>query len=175
MFILFVSDCSSPSIELIPGESIISFPLQFRRDEDFYISSTIELNCNKSFVMQTQWTIFNCSPWNCSNPYRVDPNTVILTGSELYLPSLTLPIGLYALQLTVRTNVSSNLTISKSVHVRILRSGIVVNLVPSGISLISRGEAEDLQLNPGLYSLDLDEEQFNTSVNEFPLHSLIVD
>ena len=159
--ILSFLDCSFPSLILIPRSSNISFPLQFRRDQDFWLSSRIELNCNKSFSLEMQWTISNGS-----NDVMIDPNVVILTTSELFIPSRTLSFGLYQLTLTLTLNISSNLTtLSQSAFVRINPSGITINLVPLGTSLISRGSKDDLQLNPGLYSVDLDQEQFNASVN----------
>lgn len=101
----------------------------------------------------------------------VDPSVVLLTTSELFIPSRTLPFGVYQLTLTMTLNVSSNVTrLSRSAYVRINPAGITANLVPLGTSLITRGEEEDLQLNPGLYSVDLDEDQFNASVN--PSHFL---
>ena len=155
-----VVDCSSPSIILIPSSSNVSFPLQFRRDEDFFISSRIAFNCNESFHLQTEWTISNGS-----NSLLVDPNVVILSKSELFLPSRVLPFGVYQLILTVTINISSNLTrSSESAYVKINPAGITANLLPEGTSMISRGEGQDLLLNPGLYSVDLDEEQFNAEV-----------
>ena len=153
--------CSSLSIILIPSSSNLSFPLQFRRDQGFHISSRIEFNCNKSFQLQMQWNISNGS-----NLLMVDPSVITTTKSELFLPSRTLPFGTYQLTLTVTVNVSSNVTTtSKSAYVQINPAGTTANLVPLGTSLITRGEGQDLQLNPGLYSVDLDEEQFNASVN----------
>ena len=63
------SGCSSPSIVLIPSSSRLTSPLQFRRNQDFSISSLIELNCHLSSSINTQWTIHNCSQsssLNCS-------------------------------------------------------------------------------------------------------------
>jgi hypothetical protein len=93
-----------------------------------------------------------------------------MAKSELFVPSRTLSIGVYRLTLMVTRNVSSNVTTSvKSAYVRINPAGIVVNAVALGTSMITRGEQQDLQLNPGLYSVDLDENQFNASVNPPPV------
>ena len=155
-----VVDCFSPSLILIPSSSNLSFPLQFRRDEDFFISSTIELNCNQSFAFQMQWTISNGS-----NSFIVD-SSILTSSSELFLPSRTFPFGLYQLTLTMTWNHSSTPTrLSRSISVQINPAGITANLLPLGTSLITRGEEQDLQLNPGLYSVDGDEQQFNAEVN----------
>ena len=107
-----------------------------------------------------------------SSSVVVDPSVVSLTTSELFVRSRTLPFGIYRLTLTVTLNVSSNVTTSsKSAFVQINPSGITANLVPLGTSMITLGEEQDLHLNPGLYFVDLDEDQFNASVNP-PLVSL---
>jgi hypothetical protein len=158
--------CFPPKVILIPSTSNVSFPIQFRRNQDFYISSNVELSCNGSLNTDMKWKISNCSNPNCSSQILVDA-TVITTGSELYIPAQTLPFGVYQLKLTVTMSVSSSLTSSKSVYARITPSGITANLVPLGTSMITSGSDQNLNLNPGLNSVDLDGNQFNASVNDF--------
>ena len=156
-----IVDRSAPSLILIPSSSSGSFSLQFRPDEDFWISSTIELTWNQSDRIGMQRTISNAS-----NSFLFVDASIPTRTSDLFLPSRILPCGIYRLSLMVMLNTSSNTTrLSKSVYVQINPAATTVNLVPLGTSLISRGEGQDLQLNPGLYSIDLDEEQFNPSVN----------
>jgi hypothetical protein len=69
------------------------------------------------------------------------------------------------LKLTVTVGISSNLTSSKSVFIKIISSGIVLNLVEYGPSIISHGYKQDLELNPGKYSIDLDGYQLNPNVS----------
>ena len=168
-----LSACSSPQVTLIPSTSNFSFPLQFRRTQDFYISSTVELNCNVSIVIQFKWLISNCSNFNCSNAVQFDSTVITTTTNELYISARTLPFGLYEVELTATLGVSSNLRSSKSAYVRINPSGITANLVQLGTSMITSGADQDLHLNPGLHSLDLDEEQFNASVNHSRSYSLM--
>ena len=153
MLLLLRLVCSSPSLTVVPSSSSLCFPVQFRRDEAFLISSITDLNCNQSFQLGMKWTFCNGS-----NPVVVD-SSVFTQNSELFVPPRTFPFGVYQLTL----NVSSNVT--KSVHVQFNPSGITANLLPLRTSMITRGEEYDLHLNPGLYSLDLDEDQFNASVN----------
>ena len=56
-----------------------------------------------------------------------------------------------------------NVQVNQSAFVSIIPSGRMVNLVPLGTSMITQGSEQDLQLNPGLYSLDLDGDAFNGS------------
>ena len=60
--------------------------------------------------------------------------------------------------------ISASSSTSQSAIVRITPSGITTNLVPLRTSMIIRGSEQDLQLNSGLYSFDLDENQCNTYV-----------
>ena len=119
----------------------------------------IEVDCDQSFSLQRQWSISSCSLSNCLDVVALDPTLIITTTNELFIPSRTLPCGIYQLKLTVTMNIST----SESVFVRIIPSGLAVHLLPLGTSLISSGVEQDLQLNPGLYSLDFDEDQFNAS------------
>jgi hypothetical protein len=56
------------------------------------------------------------------------------------------------------------LTSSVSAYVKIIPSGVTVNLVPFGTSMIARGYQQDLVLDPGTYSVDPDTSSFNVSV-----------
>ena len=60
---------------------------------------------------------------------------------------------------------ASSLTSTASAFVKITPSGITANLVPYGTSLITRGHEQDLTLDPGRYSSDLDGNVFNASVS----------
>ena len=161
----FTLVCPPPVLTLIPSTSNLSFPLQFRRDQDFFLSSTIEVNCNVSRTITIKWTIKNCSTSTCLSSFPLDSTVISVTFADFYLPARTLPFGLYQLTLTVTLNVSSSPTSSKSAYVRITPSGITANLVPLGTSMITSGSKQDLQFNPGLYSVDLNEDQFNASVS----------
>jgi hypothetical protein len=149
---------------LIPSTSSLSSPMQFRRNQDFYISSNIELNCNNSLSTITKWTIYNCTTTNCLSQIDID-QTVSTTFSELYIPARTLPYGIYQLKLTVTMIVSSHITSSSSDYVKITPSGITANLVQYGTSMITRGHEQDLTLDPGTYSVDPDGYAFNATVS----------
>jgi hypothetical protein len=147
-------------VTLIPGTSSLLIPLEFDRSEDFYISSNIQLNCNNSLAITTQWIIKNCSS-NCSSQIQ----TIATTFSELYIPARSLSYGIYELKLTVTMINYPNLTSSSSVYVRITPSGITANLVQLGTPAITSGHEQDLTFDPGTYSIDLDEDTFNASVS----------
>jgi hypothetical protein len=99
----------------------------------------------------------------CASLSLVDPE---LFHAELFVPGQTFLLDFYELQLTVTRNVSSMVsTTTKSIFVQITPSGITANLVLFGTSMITSGANQDLQLNPGKHSLDLDAKKCNASVN----------
>jgi hypothetical protein len=153
-------------IILIPGTSTVSFPIQFQRNQDFYISSNIQFNCNASFSIITEWTINNCTSGTCLSRIQID-QTVSTTFSELYIPARTLPYGIYELKLTVTMITSSNLISSSSAYVRITSSGTEANLIQYGTSMITQGHGQDLLLDPGTFSVDSDGYSFNASVSHY--------
>ena len=114
--------------------------------------------------MKSDWIIRNCSTTSCSNRIQLN-STIVTTSSELYIPSQTLPYGLYQFQLTVTLPNSTWLNTSKSTYIQIIPSNIIVNAFSSKISMITMGNTQDLFLDPGNYSIDLDNNVFNTNVS----------
>ena len=158
------SACSRPSIVLIPGTTSLSAPLEFRRAQDFFITSRIEMDCNRSLSYTTIWTVHQCSS-SCSRQTLIDP-TVAQKFSEIYFPARTLFYGTYELKLTVTMSGLSKWISSASAYVKIMPSPAMVNLVPFGTSMIPHGYEYDLKFDPGRYSVDPDESSFNASVSE---------
>ncbi|CAF4148171.1 unnamed protein product, partial [Adineta steineri] len=153
--------CYAPTVTLIPAQSTLSSPMSYRRSQDFSISSMIQFNCNGSLSTTKKWTIKNCTSI-CS--FQIQLNDKISTTlNELYIPSRTLDYGIYELTLTVTMIESLNLKSSSSAYVRITATGITANLVQLGTSMITRGSQQDLQLNPGAYSVDPDQHSFDAS------------
>ena len=151
--------CRSPTITLIPSGSTLANPLQFRRSQDFYIVSFVELNCNDSSLITTQWTVKNTS-----RQISLDP-LIETTFSELFIPARKLPFGIFELELTVTMTKYPAVKSSSSVYVEITPSGITANLVQLGTSMITSGFEQDLKLDPGTYSVDPDEVTFDSTVS----------
>ncbi len=120
------------------------------------------MKCHQSLSKTTKWTIKNSTTTGFSE-IPMD-KTIISTNSELFIPANTLPYGIYQLTLTVSMIVDPSLTNSSSVYVQINPSGIIANLVPLGISVVTSGHEQDLKLDPGNFSMDPDGYPFNTSV-----------
>ncbi|CAF1529483.1 unnamed protein product, partial [Adineta steineri] len=154
--------CYSPTITLIPGQSSLSSPTSYRRSQDFSITSMTQFNCDGSLSTTKKWTIKNCTSTSCLFAIVLNEK-VMTTFSELYIPSRTLAYGVYQLTLTVTMIDSPNLKSSSSVYVRITATGITANLVQLGTSMITRGDQQDLLLDPGTFSVDPDENTFDAT------------
>jgi len=99
---------------------------------------------------------------------------LVKTSNEYFIPARSLSLGFYQIELMVTINATSMSTISqtRSIYLLITPSGIETNLVPLERSMITHGIGQDLRLNPGEYSIDLDEDYFNASVrNDFSIFS----
>ncbi|CAF1116536.1 unnamed protein product [Adineta ricciae] len=144
-----------PSIQLAPELSSTS---EYQRNEEIFLSSSVEFICNKPFLIYSKWTISNSS-----QELQFNAGVVETTYNDLYIPPNTLPVGLYQVKLTISTSISSTLTSHQSIYIQINPSGIILNLIPHGISMITHEYRRDLQLNPGKYSIDLDGNTFNAN------------
>ncbi|CAF1548236.1 unnamed protein product [Adineta ricciae] len=154
--------CFSPIITLIPSTSSLSLPLQYRRSQDFSISSSLQLNCSLSLSTTIKWIITNCTSTCSSSPIQL-PQTLITTSSELFIPGKTLVYGTYQFTLSVTMAASSHLSSSASAYVKIVPSSITPNLIQFGTSMITRGYQQQLTLDPGLFSADPDALTFNAT------------
>ena len=158
-------DCSAPNLQLSPPSAPLSSPLQFFRSEDFAISSTIFHRCNDSLTVNVQWTVYNCTNATMCSSSPIDVTAMINTRStEFYAPPTSLPLGLYRLIYTVQLTQRPQLVSTIQTSVRILRTAITVNLLPSGTSTMTRGQQQDIFFNPGQYSVDPDENAFDPTV-----------
>jgi hypothetical protein len=109
-----------------------------------------------------EWAIYKCDS-NCSVRIDID-KSLVNTLSEIFIPARTLAYGIYHLKLTVSMRISPKLTASADAYVRIIPSGITASLVQYGTAMITQSHQQDLILDPGSYSNDLDQTLFNTSV-----------
>ena len=162
--IFFCQVCVPPTITLISSSSQMQWPMKFRRDQDITIDSMTQLNCTRLFSTTTQWTITGCTS-NCSLPMNFDP-AVVSTNSRLDIPARALSSGVYQLDLTVTLNSLPNLTSTARTYIAIVPMAIRPNLVELGTLIISRGQQQNLLLNPGLHSRDSEDQPIFASVSE---------
>ena len=159
---LFVVACFAPILTLIPDGSSLLFPLKVRRSRSFYISSNVTLYCEQSLKTIVKWSIYKCGS-SCQSEIQVSVISSATTTAIL-IPAKTLPYGLYKFKLTVTMSIALDLLGSAEGYVRVIATGISANPVQFGTSMITRGYEQDLTLDPGRFSGDLDENIFNISV-----------
>jgi len=61
---------------------------------------------------------------------------------------------------------SPALTSSASAYVKVIPSDIMADLLQFGTQMITRGQQQDLTLDPGTFSVDPDAATFNASVSD---------
>ena len=63
-------------------------------------------------------------------------------------------------------NISTSLTSIVYAYVKITSSVIIAHLVQLGTLVITHGHQQNLTLNPGKYSVDPDQNEFNASISK---------
>lgn len=96
---------------------------------------------------------------------QLNASVVQTNTSELFIPATTLSYGTYELTLTVRMVLWPLLASSSSTYVKIVQSALSVNLVQLGTTMVTRGDQQNLILNPGSFSVDPDSDSFDASVS----------
>jgi len=112
-----------------------------------------------------QWSIYNCTP-NGSIELSTKNNNIEANTGEIFIPARMLIYGVYEFRITIRMSIDGRLVTIQSAFVRINPSGITANLVQFGTSSVTSGEEKDLILDPGVYSINPDENSFNASVSQ---------
>ena len=112
-----------------------------------------------------QWSIYNCTP-NGSIELSTKNNYIDANAGEIFIPARMLIYGVYEFRITIRMSIDGRLVTIQSAFVRINPSGITANLVQFGTSSVTSGEEKDLILDPGVYSINPDENSFNASVSQ---------
>ncbi|UJR16862.1 hypothetical protein I4U23_003760 [Adineta vaga] len=97
-------------------------------------------------------SIVSIVKFNCNQSFSMTTQWTVKTK--------TLSYGIYELNLTVTI---SGFSIPSSVYIEIISSDIVVNVFSLGTPMITSGYQQDLLLNPGAFSTNLDRTKFNAN------------
>ena len=148
-FSLFLDCRPLPTIEIYPSSSY----LKFMRNQNIYISSAITYNCTFSVLPSSVWKIFKSSN-----------QTFETSENDLFIPARTLSYGIYKVELTLVT--PDDLAIPAFVtYIEICQSNIFIHFFPFQAATITHHYTEDLILNPGEYSFQINEISFHKEVN----------
>ena len=88
-------------------------------------------------------------------------------SGELFIPPRMLDYGLYEIKLIVTMNNLTRLSAETKIYLNVVRSAVIVRLIPSAVSSVSHYYRQDLKLDPGAFSIDPDSDTFNTTVRPF--------
>lgn len=135
-------------------------PWKFRRNENLYISSEIEVACSQSVPIITEWTIVNYLNENELN------QSVEMSQPDLFIPAQTLSYGLYKVELTVAMMDDPSVNSSSVLYIEISRSTIDVSLIAFDTSMIRHDYRDDLVLDPGRFSFDRNGVMSNEEVGD---------
>ena len=123
----------------------------------------IYFECSLDFTDVKEWTVYRLN--NKSN--ENDPSSIELidissnptkSNSELVFRPNTLSYGIYKLYFknTILFNSNQQVHTDITQYIEIIPTGIQVMAFENGISEVSFGYQQDVELNPGLYSTDYD-------------------
>jgi len=152
-FSLFL-DCPMPTIEIYPSSSY----LKFTRNQNVYISLATTYNCTVSIIPRSIWKIFKSSNQTESTP------SFETSENDLFIPARTLSFGIYKVELTATTPVDPAKA-SFVTYIEICQSNIFIHFFPFQATTITHHYTEDLILNPGEYSFQINEISFHKEVN----------
>ena len=137
--------------------------MKFRQNQNIYITSNITFNCIESSFITTKWTILTCTPLCLDQTQFNQP--IDTTQTDLFILAQTLFHGIYQLTLTVTIIDFPTLTTSSSVYIEIVRSTMITNIISYNTLMITHDYQQNLFLNPGEFSFDVNAITFNKSVS----------
>ena len=154
-------ECRRPEIEILNRSSQFFQPSIILRSKRFSIIGNTKINCKLSIRNIRQWTLFFIRESNGDPIRQIDiASNPTSTFNELVVPSNSLIYGLYRFVYKVEMY-SNNVDLSAfqeevDHYVKIVPSGIVVQVFPGGMYKIRRGINQNIVLDPTFYSYDLD-------------------
>ena len=140
-----------------------SNPFQIKRSKLFSIIVNIYFECSLDFSDVKEWTVYKLNNKLNEN----DPSSIQLidlssnptkSNSELVFKPNTLSYGIYKLYFknTVTFNSNQQVYTQTTQYIKVIPTGIQVIAFENSLSEMSVGYQQDIELNPGLYSIDYD-------------------
>jgi hypothetical protein len=154
-------------VSILDSSSISSNPTVFKKNDLIQLTGQTTLNCSSSLLIQKEWTIFKVSTQIEQQIFLKDNPTI--NYADLVLQPQTLSYGLYRIVLAVKM---TNTVFSDSdfTYIRIIPSGLVLSSLKlsqpmfGGTIEITRGQNQQIQFDPFLFTYDIDSEAVITSL-----------
>ena len=99
----------------------------------------------------------------CSNVLQLD-QSIELSGKDLLIGAEILSSGVYKVELIVTMVDDPLLSSSAFTYIEITRSIVIINLISFNATKIEQNIEENLTLNPGEFSVQLDQSRINKNV-----------
>ena len=154
-------DCQRPGLSIIQQSVLYYEPSVFKRSDMISIVSNTQIRCSLSLLNIKKWRIFSIDSSSSQINSEVNLiNNPTVNFAELVIQENTLDYGTYKVVYQVQMvgqNQDLNAFQSLTEHfIKIVPSGLVINAFKDGEFEIRRGINQTIELNPGLYSNDLD-------------------
>ena len=153
------SACKTPILQIKDQAPDFFAPTVYHRSNLFsLLSNTTLYSCCKVLYNFKTWLVFNADPLTGKLLDQVNlSNNPTLNFSQIVIQPYTLNYGLYSFVYQVVMTGCPELFINQiQSFVQIVPSGFVVFTFPNGISEITRGLNQKINLNPVQYSYDID-------------------
>ena len=155
-------DCQRPGLSIIQQSVLYYEPSVFKRSDMISIVSNTQIRCSLSLLNIKKWRIFSIDSSTGQINSEVNLiNNPTVNFAELVIQENTLDYGTYKLvyqvQMVGQNNQDLSAFQSSTEHfIKIVSSGLVINAFKDGEFEIRRGINQTIELNPALYSNDLD-------------------
>lgn len=154
--------CDLPKLEIINNKANLFYsPVKIKKSKMFSIGTKTQINCNQSSTNYKEWFIFKMekSTGNILNIINLINNPTI-NYAELVIQPNTLEYGLYKFVYKVTMQFDLSFTSQVETYIEIVPSGIIVAALNGqtggGTYEITRGMNQSIELNPVMFSFDLD-------------------
>lgn len=154
-------DCNRPQVIIENRHSHFYQPLVIQRSKRFSIIANTRINCRLSLRNVRQWNLFLIRESNGDVIRQINiASNPTSSFSELVIPAKSLTYGLYRFVYKIEMVGNEidlrDFLVEMDNYVKIVPSGIVVQVFPGGMTKVRRGIDQSIILDPTFYSYDLD-------------------
>ena len=153
--------CIAPVVTM-ESQTPIGSPTQVQRSKMFSVAADTSFSCPLNIVLSQQWLVTsvrsNGSIIGAVNISSIDSSAM----SEIVIPALFLPYGYYNFAFQFNFSYTNELMLTKTfystvnTYVQIVPTGIAVSGFPNGMSQSLFGTKQQVAIDPGTNSVDLD-------------------
>jgi hypothetical protein len=158
--------CQSPHVKIVNAEINTTYPIIFKQNELIQLIS--ETAFSSTWLNHKEWKIFKFNDENEQQIFIYNNPTI--NCADLVLQPQTLSYGVYRIVFTVKM-INTNCSASAFTNIRIIPSGLVLSSLKlsqpmyGGTIEITRGQNQQIQFDPYLFTYDIDRMAVITSLS----------